>query len=256
MAKNSYSLFYLAFLLLAAPTLSSAQPAAQSPARSASQTASQSPAQASPPAQAAGQANAQVASEPAAVLKVTTRLVVVDVIATDRKGLPLTDLKAEDFSLQEEGTEQKVRVFSFQQPSQTETLTAPVKLPANMVSNIPTYQASKTMCVLLLDGLNTDLISQKYVRQEMIKFLEKLPAGQPVAVYALGAKLRLLQDFTTDPGLMKQVIQNMKGRNSPVLDNPTGSQSAPYLTAATASALAEMGMQAMLTQIQLFQQEN
>ncbi len=246
MGKNSYSLFYLAFLLLAAPTLSSAQPAAQSPAPSASQTASQSPAQASPPAQAAGQANAQVASEPAAVLKVTTRLVVVDVIATDRKGLPLTDLKAEDFSLQEEGTEQKVRVFSFQQPSQTETLTAPVKLPANMVSNIPTYQASKTMCVLLLDGLNTDLISQKYVRQEMIKFLEKLPAGQPVAVYALGAKLRLLQDFTTDPGLMKQVIQNMKGRNSPVLDNPTGSQSAPYLTAATASALAEMGMQAML----------
>src|SRR6266849_947522 len=190
MGKNSYSLFYLAFLLLAAPTLSSAQPAAQSPAP------------ASPPAQAAGQASSQVASEPAAVLKVTTRLVVVDVVATDRKGLPLTDLKAEDFSLQEEGTEQKVKVFSFQQPSQTETPTAPVKLPANMVSNVPTYQASRTLSVLLLDGLNTDLVNQKYVRQEMIKFLEKLPAGQPVAVYALGGKLRLLQDFTTDPGLM------------------------------------------------------
>src|SRR5258708_7849206 len=249
MGKNSYGLFYLAFLLLAAPTLSSAQP----PAPSASQTASQSPA---PPAQAAGQANAQVASEPAAVLKVTTRLVVVDVVATDRKGLPLTDLKAEDFSLQEEGTEQKVRVFSFQQPSQVAATPAPVKLPANMVSNVPTFQANKTLSVLLLDGLNTDLVSQKYVRQEMLKFLEKLPAGQPVAVYGLGVKLRLLQDFTTDPGLLKQAIQTMKGRNSPVIDNSSGGQSAPYLTAATASALAEMGMQAMLTQIQLFQQEN
>src|SRR5258708_39588678 len=225
MSKDSCSFFYRAFLLLAALTLSYAQLAAQSPAPGAPQAASQTPAQSSSPAQAAGQANAQVASEPAAVLKVTTRLVVVDVVATDRKGLPLTDLKAEDFSLQEEGTEQKVRVFSFQQPSQVAATPAPVKLPANMVSNVPTFQANKTLSVLLLDGLNTDLVSQKYVRQEMLKFLEKLPAGQPVAVYGLGVKLRLLQDFTTDPGLLKQAIQTMKGRNSPVIDNSSGGQS-------------------------------
>src|SRR5215472_9363964 len=51
-------------------------------------------------------------AQPAASLKVTTRLVLVDVIALDHKGFPVTDLKAEDFSLREEGAEQKVRVFS------------------------------------------------------------------------------------------------------------------------------------------------
>src|SRR5258708_39214073 len=55
---------------------------------------------------------------------------------------------------------------------------------------------------------------------------------------------------------MRDVTQTNKGRYSQVIDNPSGCESAPYLTAATASALAEMRMQAMLTQIQLFQQEN
>ena len=44
----------------------------------------------------------------AAVLKVKTRLVVVDVVALDHKGAPVTDLQAEDFNLQEEGSPQKI----------------------------------------------------------------------------------------------------------------------------------------------------
>lgn len=213
----------------------------------------QEPAQSAPPAQAQASqtGNAQTPSQPAAVLRVTTRLVLVDVVALDRKGLALTDLKAEDFSLQEGGADQKIRVFSFQQPGSTEAAATPAKLPPEMITNKPRYQPNRTLSVLLLDGLNTDLAGQKYVRQEMIKFLQKLPAGQPVAVYALSAKLRLVQDFTTDPSLLKQAINSMKGRNSPVLDN-----GAPYLDAASASAMAEMGMSTMLNQILLFQQEN
>ncbi len=55
--------------------------------------------------------------EPAAVLKVKTRLVLVDIVATDNKGKPVVDLKAEDFTLEEYGREQKIRVFSFQHPT-------------------------------------------------------------------------------------------------------------------------------------------
>jgi VWFA-related protein len=133
----------------------------------------------------------QESAQPGAVLKVSTRLVLVDVVALDKKGLPITDLKAEDFSLQEEGAGQKVRVFNFQEPSQGETAAAavsqPVVLPANTFSNAPTFKANKTLSVILLDGLNTDMTSQKYAHQELLKLLEKLPAGQPVAVYALGS---------------------------------------------------------------------
>src|SRR5262249_28647893 len=59
-------------------------------------------------------------AQPAASLRVTTRLVLVDVVALDHKGLPVTDLKGEEFTLREEGAEQKVRVFSFQQPNAAE----------------------------------------------------------------------------------------------------------------------------------------
>src|SRR6476620_9456534 len=54
----------------------------------------------------------------AAALKVKSRLVVVDVIALDHKGIPVADFKADDFSLQEENKPQKIRVFNFQQGPQ------------------------------------------------------------------------------------------------------------------------------------------
>jgi hypothetical protein len=53
--------------------------------------------------------------ESATVLKSITRLVVVDVVATGKEG-PVTDLKQDDFTILEDGKEQKIRVFNFQQP--------------------------------------------------------------------------------------------------------------------------------------------
>ncbi|HEY6306534.1 MAG TPA: VWA domain-containing protein [Candidatus Angelobacter sp.] len=244
MAPEPRNFVRFCVLLLVVPVLAFAQTATPAPAQTT--------------ATAPGSAAGQEAPPPGAVLKVTTRLVLVDVVALDKKGLPVTDLKAEDFSLKEEGTGQQVRVFSFQQPAEREAGEAsqPVVLPANTFTNTPTFKPTKTLSVILLDGLNTDVQSQKYARQEMLKFLEKLPAGQPVAVYGLGAKLRLLQDFTTDSSLLKQALAKAKGRGSPVLDNPNGGQAPPYLPAAIASAMTELNMDAMMTQIQIFQQQN
>src|SRR5262249_46820994 len=114
----------------------------------------------------------------------------------------------------------------------------------------------RTLSVILLDGLNVDLVNQNVVRQEMIKFLAKLPAGQPVAVYGLGLKLRLLQDFTTDPSLLKQAVQSSKGHPLQVMDNSATGQPSPYVSGAANAALSEMGLQTMLNQIALYQQEN
>lgn len=45
--------------------------------------------------------------------RTTTRLVVVDVVATDEKGSSVKDLKAEDFVVKENNEPQKVVDFSF-----------------------------------------------------------------------------------------------------------------------------------------------
>lgn len=162
--------------------------------------------------------------ESATVLKSITRLVVVDVVATDRNGV-VTDLKGEDFTVLEDGKEQKVRVFNFQQPRPLPAGSVPValpKLPENVYSNAARYSASSALNVLLLDALNTNLPHQAYVRDQMIRYLEKMPEGQPVAVYALSTKLTLLQDFTDDPAVLKKVAKELKTKTSPLQDNPSG----------------------------------
>src|SRR5262245_634255 len=170
--------------------------------------------------------------ETATVLKAITRLVVVDVVATDKKGNAVTDLERRDFTILEDGTEQQVRVFSFQQPVlRGAGAAAPPghTLPANVFTNVPRYNTSSALNVVLLDGLNTTLPHQAYVRDQMIHYLEKMPEGQPVAIYTLGSKLTLLQDFTSDPEVLKEVVKRLKGKISPLLDNPGGGPQAELL---------------------------
>src|SRR4051812_45787288 len=181
----------------------------------AQQTAPPAGGEAATASQAAAPTPAQPQSEQvegtAAVLKVKTRLVVVDVIALDHKGVPVADLKADDFILQEENKPQKIRVFNFQQgPQGQPAVLTPATLPANRISNMPRFKTNSALNVLLLDGINVSNVNQKYAREQMLKFLEKLPAGQPLAVYTMGTRLRMLQDFTVDPALLKEAVKKTK----------------------------------------------
>jgi hypothetical protein len=104
--------------------------------------------------------------ETSAVLKVKSRLVVVDVVARDGKGVPVTDLKQEDFTVVEDGKEQKVRIFSFQHPDDS-VATAPPQAPANgmnVVDNLPHFQPGRALNVLLMDALNTSRLNQVSMR--------------------------------------------------------------------------------------------
>src|ERR1700704_461495 len=193
--------------------------------------------------------------ESATVLKSITRLVVVDVVATDRNGA-ITDLQRDNFTVLEDGKEQKIRVFNFQQPRKSENGTGavvPPKLPENVYSNVARFSASSALNVVLMDALNTNLPHQAYVRDQMIRYLEKMPEGQPVAIYTLGSKLTLLQDFTNDPAVLKKIVKELKGKTSALQDNPGGGPAAELLPA----ALADSGMLPgqMLDSMQRFEQE-
>jgi VWFA-related protein len=195
--------------------------------------------------------------ESATVLKSITRLVVVDVVATNGDGA-VTDLKQDDFTVLEDGKEQKIRVFNFQQPQlhtnqPGATAVAASKPPENVYSNVARFSASSSLNILLLDALNTNLPHQAYVRDQMIRYLQKMPEGQPVAVYMLSTKLTLLQDFTDDPEVLKKVAKEIKTNMSPLLDNPAGGSDAELLPA----GLADSGLMPaqMLSAMQSFEQE-
>ena len=59
--------------------------------------------------------------------------------------------------------------------------------------------------------VNTTFSNQSYARAQMIKYLSTIPDGQPVAVYILGRRLRLVQDFTSDPSVLKAAIKSLRG---------------------------------------------
>ncbi len=167
---------------------------------------------------AAGQ-NPQGAQSPAAekkdqvyqsqsVLRATTRLVVVDIVAVDEKGQPVTDLTADDFTVTEDGKPQRISDFSFHRPG-SET---PVRQPApGIISNAPQFNSNSCLNVILLDAINTDFSDHAYAQDMLVKYLDSNPAIQPTAVYGMGGKLTMLHDFTTDTKALREVVAHYRG---------------------------------------------
>ena len=142
------------------------------------------------------------------VIRTSTRLVIVDVIATDDQGHMVTDLKRDDFTVLEDGKPQTLLDFSLQKPSTT--MQSLSKLPANVVSNVPRYTWASSWNIILLDAMNTDFSNRAYAQDMLIKYLDKGPAIEPTAVFALEGKLTLLHDFSTDTKALRDVLAHYK----------------------------------------------
>lgn len=208
----------------------------------------------SPAVQSSQNATQEKPSGPSAVLKVTTRLVVVDVVAKTNKGEVVKDLKAEDFTLTEDGKQQEIKSFTFQQ-GDIDTRPQIATLPPGVFSNQLGYRPTGALNVILLDALNSNLPDQTFMRDAMVKFLAKVPDRGPIAIYVLGLKLRLLQDFTSDPETLKKAIANLKTQNSNVLNNPAGTSPISDLPPGGVAAAILASVPGLQSQILAFQAE-
>jgi VWFA-related protein len=186
-------------------------------------------------------------AKPPFTLKTATHLVLVDLVATDGKGRPVTDLKAEDFTVAEDGHPQSVRSFSFQQPVVANDLpqTAIAPLPPGVVTNIPQYKKGNIWNVIVLDALNSPMLDQSSTRQQLLKVIDRIP-NQPAAIYILSDRLRLLQDFSTDPAALKRVIAGLTNKGSALVDNPKGGHEAERYSPVFWASIPESARQAIL----------
>jgi VWFA-related protein len=141
-------------------------------------------------------------------LRTNTRLVVVDVVAVDSRGQVISDMKADDLKILEDGKQQKISSFTFHPPGKTDAITS-TPLPANVVTNAPSFQAS-SLNVMLLDTLNGDFGEQAYVKGQLLKYLSQARLSHPIALFAMENHLVMLHDFTTDPVALKSSVEKFR----------------------------------------------
>lgn len=157
----------------------------------------------------ARQGSQQDVYQSSAVVRANTRLVVVDVVATDSKGQPVSGLKPEDFSVLENGAAQKISNFTFHEPAATPVTAQAPALPPNVISNAPQFKAS-SLNVMLIDTFNGDFAEQAYMKEQLEKYLAGTKLVRPMAIFALQERVQMLHDFTTDSGALKTAVEKFR----------------------------------------------
>jgi tetratricopeptide (TPR) repeat protein len=141
-------------------------------------------------------------------IKVDVRQVLVPVVVTDKEGHHATGLAQADFKVFEDGVEQKITGFASERADiaapggvagQTATATAP-SAPEKLLAKGRTY-------VICLDMLHASFSNFVYVREALRKLFREEQAGDSqYAVIALGRRMEVLQNTTSDPAKVLEIF--------------------------------------------------
>jgi VWFA-related protein len=139
-------------------------------------------------------------------LRVTTRLVALDVIVLDKHGNPVSGLTKDDFVVLDNKSPRPIQLFS----EETGLLSARARqpLPPGAYSNeIQLAGVPSNVTIILLDSFNTGFLDQAYARSQIAKLLSTIRADDRVALYTLGNHLRVLHEFTSDASSLAESLK-------------------------------------------------
>jgi VWFA-related protein len=164
---------------------------------------------------------APASSTQVTTIRTSSDLVVVDVVASDSQQNPVHKLTAADFTLLEDGKPQTVKIFEEHETQASAPLPPAPKLDPGVFTNYSLAPASGALNILLLDKLNTPMDAQSVVRDQVLKFLKQVPPGTRIAIFSLTTELKLLQGFTSNPELLRALVEGKKGNQgaSPLMNN-------------------------------------
>jgi len=176
------------------------------------------------PAAPAGIQNtaSQAVATASGVIKAEANLVLVDVIATDKKGDYIQDLQQKEFHVFEDDVEQKTTSFSH---------------GADIQPNAP---QSQRYMVLFFDDSTMNPADQMRARQAAAKFVERTASpNRMMAVVDFGGTLNVAQNFTADGDRLQRAVANVKysavQSNEPMTSVQVASLSGPPLLSTMAS---------------------
>lgn len=158
------------------------------------------------PFAAVAQANGPADGGNQNTLQITSRIVYVDVVVRDSAGNVVRGLTEKDFKVLEDGKAQKISFFA----DHTHDAAMPVESPAGKLDFSNVGPVSNSVNIILFDFNNTATLDQLYARKQMIRFLESLPPGHQTALFVLGKRLHMLQNFTESTDQLVAAAKAMK----------------------------------------------
>ena len=154
------------------------------------------------------------------VVKITTNLVQIDAVVTDKKGQRITDLRPDEIEMLEDGKSQKVTNFSYITLDPRRSEVTPQAIDKNAPPPPPVKlrpeQVRRTIA-LVVDDLGLSFESAYYVRSSLKKFVDQqVQPGDLVAIIRTAGGVGALQQFTSDKRQLYAAVEKVKW-------NPLGS---------------------------------
>jgi VWFA-related protein len=153
------------------------------------------------------------AGYPDAIFRTTSRLVQVGVIAEDKEGRPVADLRRDEFQIFDNGSAENIQLFLAE--TEKPKLAAPQARPPNMFTNRidgPMGSAGG-YSVILIDNLFTifgdpdkEPGGSAVARLQALRVVHSLQPDEKVAIYAEGRKLKVICEFTADRDLLERQL--------------------------------------------------
>jgi VWFA-related protein len=182
----------------------------------------------------------------APALKVTSRVVQVNVIVQNKNGQPVTGLTKSDFTILDNGQPQTLASFSEQTNKVTSTVTSVAATPKTFSNRSEErFGAPPTVSVILIDSLNmlnnagkVSRSNMSMARAQVVKFLEKVQPQDRVALYFLSNKIYILHDFTDDTAALLRAMDIISHLQ---LDQPNATPAMDFAPIAPHSGMINPG---------------
>jgi VWFA-related protein len=192
----------IAFAGTALPWLPAQQPEAAQPPQQpdAAQPAQPQPASQALPPQPASPAQVPNTALPVKnpdgtyTMRMTTRLVVLDMVVVDAKGAVVKDLKRDDFHVEEAGQPQSILNFE-----ETGAHTPAPEVAIDSTADLDRLAPRAPVDIILLDEFNTRFEDMAFARYSLKKYLEKQPSKLITPTMLIAVDLQhftVLHDYT------------------------------------------------------------
>ncbi len=163
-------------------------------------------------AQTASPTVAPTIQEDEDVVKISTALIQLDVVVTDKSGKLVTDLKPEDFEITENGERQTITNLAYftgrADAPDNGSLSAAVN---NNAATMPTVGEVRRTVAVVIDDAGLSAQSVALVKKELVKFIsEQVAPGDLVAIIKTSGSVGVLQQFTTDKRKLAAIIEDLK----------------------------------------------